>query len=285
MSTTNNTIVKELESIAYDLRKVIIDMIYAAGSGHPGGSLSLCEILSVLYYHELHVDPAHPKDPGRDRLIFSKGHGAPALYAVLARKGFFPDHHLKTLRKFGSILQGHPDSRKTPGVEISSGSLGMGISFGIGTALVARHDSLPYRTYVIVGCGELDEGQNWEAFLTASKYKLDNLAVIVDYNKVQLDGTNDEILPLSDLAAKLQAFNFHVLQCDGHTVASLLGAFAEAKTVEGKPTAIIANTVKGKGVSFMEHNPEWHGKPINDEEYKQAMQELDALSPVKGGAA
>ncbi len=266
--------IQQLKRIANQLRIIIIDMIYKAGSGHPGGSLSICEIISVLYYAELKVDPKNPYDPDRDRFILSKGHGAPALYAVLAKKGFFPEQELSTLRKFGSRLQGHPDMNKVPGVEISSGSLGMGISFGIGTQLAARLDNRLYRTYVLTGCGELDEGQNWEAFLTGSKYRLNHLTVIVDYNKIQLDGTNDEILPLGDLAQKVASFNWNVIQCDGHDVEQILDAINKAKNYNNRPSAIIANTVKGKGVSFMENKAQWHGKPPTDAEYEQAMAEL-----------
>jgi transketolase len=266
--------VRKLESIAHQLRKTIIEMIYEAGSGHPGGSLSICEILAVLYCSELNVDPANPKDPKRDRFILSKGHGCPALYAVLARKGFFPEAELKTLRKIGSILQGHPDSKKAPGIEISSGSLGMGISFGIGCALAGKADGLSYRTYVLAGCGELDEGQNWEAFLTGAKYGLDNLCVIVDYNRVQLDGSNEEILPLADLAQKLKAFNWNVIECNGHSVPELLEAFEKARKAKGKPSVIVGYTVKGKGVSFMENAHQWHGKPLDEEAYVKAMAEL-----------
>lgn len=266
--------VKELESIAQKLRVAIVDMIHEAGSGHAGGSLSLCEILSVLYYTELNVDPDNPRDPKRDRFILSKGHAAPVLYAILARKGFFPEEYLWTLRKIGSKLQGHPDMNKTPGVDISSGSLGMGISFGIGTALAARLDGLSFRTYVVTGCGELDEGQNWEALMCAAKYRLDNLVVIVDYNKVQLDGTNEEIMPLGALERKLAAFNWHVIECDGHSVTGLLKALEDARAIKGAPTVIVANTVKGKGVSFMEHRCEWHGKEISDENHRKALDEL-----------
>jgi len=266
--------VKELERIAQELRITIVDMIHKAGSGHVGGSLSMCEILSVLYYAELKVDPKNPRDPHRDRFILSKGHGAPALYTVLARKGFFPEKDLWTLRRIGSKLQGHPDMNKVPGIDISSGSLGMGTSFGIGTALGARLNGLPYRTYVVTGCGELDEGQNWEAFMCAAKYRLDNLVVIVDYNRVQLDGTNEEIMPLAVLERKLAAFNWHVIECDGHSVSALLGALKEARETKGQPTVIVANTVKGKGVSFMEHRHEWHGKEIDDESCEKALQEL-----------
>jgi transketolase len=266
-----------LRQIAHDLRIRIIDMIYKAGSGHPGGSLSICEILTVIYFSELRINAENTKDPDRDRFILSKGHGAPALYAVLAKKGFFPEEELDTLRKIHSRLQGHPDMNKVPGVEISSGSLGMGISFGIGTALGARLNNKSFRTYVLTGCGELDEGQNWEAFLTGAKYKLDNLTVIIDYNRVQLDGTNEEILPLSDLRQKLLSFNWHVIECDGHNITEIIKSLKKAKETKGQPSVIIAYTVKGKGVSFMENRHEWHGKPVNEEEYEQAIQELKGV--------
>ncbi len=266
--------VKELEAIARELRVTIVDMLHKAGSGHAGGSLSLCEILSVLYYSELNVDPRNPRDPNRDRLILSKGHGAPALYAILARKGFFPVECLDTLRKIGSKLQGHPDMNKTPGVDISSGSLGMGLSFGIGTALGARLNNLSYKTYVITGCGELDEGQNWEALMCAAKYGLSNLIAIVDYNQVQLDGTNEEIMPLADLKRKLASFNWRVRTCDGHSVPELLAVLGKARKAKERPTVIVAYTVKGKGISFMEHKSEWHGKEISDENLQKALAEL-----------
>ena len=265
----------QLECMARQLRVAIIDMIHKAGSGHPGGSLSICEILSTLYFSELRVNPENPKDPARDRFVLSKGHAAPALYGILARRGFFPEAELDTLRKTGSRLQGHPDSKHLPGVDVSSGSLGMGISFGIGCALAARLSGADYRSYVLTGCGELDEGQNWEGLMTGAKYQLDNLLVIVDYNKVQLDGTNDEIMPLGDLVAKLRVFNWNVLECDGHNVAELLGAYEEARNTKGVPTIIVAHTVKGKGVSFMEHKCQWHGMPINDEQCACAMAELE----------
>jgi transketolase len=265
---------EQLEETARNLRKTILEMIHRAGSGHPGGSLSICEILSVLYYRVLRIDSRNPHDPDRDRFILSKGHAAPALYAVLAKKGFFPESELNTLRQFGSRLQGHPDMRKVPGVEISSGSLGMGISFGVGTALAARLNKRSYRTYVMTGCGELDEGQNWEALLTGSKYKLDNLTVIVDYNKVQLDGSNDEILPLCDLRKKLEAFCWKVIECDGHDVKALIEALEEAGRTQNRPTVLIAHTVKGKGVSFMENRHEWHGKAPDRDALHKAMSEL-----------
>lgn len=263
-----------LSDKANQLRISIIEMLHKSGSGHPGGSLSICDILSVLYYHEMNIDSQDPNDPDRDRMILSKGHACPALYAVLADKAFFPKDHLATLRQFGSILQGHPDMKKVPGVEISSGSLGMGISFGIGTAIGAKLNKKSYRTYVLTGCGELDEGQNWEAFMCAPKFKCDNLLVIVDFNKVQLDGTNQEIMPLGDLASKIRSFGWNVIECNGHSVEQLLESFATARTVKGVPTAIIADTIKGKGVSFMEGKSSWHGKTIDDESYKKSMMEL-----------
>ncbi len=270
---------QDLERIAWELRRNVVEMIYRAGSGHAGGSLSICEILAVLYFSELRVDPRNPKDPDRDRFILSKGHAAPALYAVLAKKGFFRESELWTLRKIGSRLQGHPDMRKCPGVEMTSGSLGMGISYGIGIALAARLDGRSYRVYVLTGDGELDEGQNWEAFLVGAKFGLDNLTVLVDYNRIQLDGSVEEILPLQPLHAKIAAFGWHVVECDGHDVRDIRRALDEARNQRGKPTAIIAHTVKGKGVSFMEGTHEWHGKPISDEEYRAALADLAGGAP------
>lgn len=266
--------VTELEEKARDLRIRMLGMLHKAGSGHPGGSLSAMDILTALYYHEMNVDPQNPKDPDRDRLILSKGHACPAVYTILADKGYFPLETLDTLRQFGSILQGHPDSKKVPGIEISSGSLGMGISFGVGTALGARMDGRSYRTYVLTGCGEHDEGQNWEAYMSGFKYGLDNLAVIIDYNKVQLDGTNQQIMPLGSLTDKIKAFGWNVVECDGHNFTSLLDALEQARNCKGVPTAIVAHTVKGKGVSFMEGKAGWHGKQVDDESYRLAMEEL-----------
>ena len=266
--------ISELESKAKLMRIEIIRMIHSAGSGHAGGSLSVCELLSVLYFMELNIDPQHPKKPERDRLILSKGHAAPALYAALALKGFFPVEELGTLRKIGSRLQGHPDMNKLPGIDISSGSLGMGISFGIGTSIAAKMNMLNYRTYVITGDGELDEGQNWEAFMAAPKFMLDNLMVIVDYNKIQLDGSIDDIMPLHDLKQKLKAFNWNVLECDGHNVKDIIQSLCKAKEIKNVPTVLIAHTVKGKGVSFMEHKYEWHGAAIDKKAYEIAMKEL-----------
>ena len=270
----NEITITELKEIALGLRRDIINMCHTAGSGHPGGSLSLCEILTVLYYRVLHVDSANPTNPDRDRMILSKGHGAPALYAVLAGKGYFPREELSTLRQTGSKLQGHPVMHKLPGIEITAGSLGMGISVGLGTVLAARHSGRTYRSYVIVGDGELNEGQNWEALLTASKYKADEMCIIVDYNKIQLDGHSDDILPLGSLRAKFESFDCHVLECDGHNIDELSKAFHTAQDQKGQPTVILAHTIKGKGVSFMENDPGWHGKPVSDVDHKRAMAEL-----------
>lgn len=262
-----------LQREAQELRIKVIYMIHKAGSGHSGGSLSSMEILTVLYEEILNVRPSEPKWPERDRFILSKGHAAPALYAVLAKKGFFGEESLYTLRQLGSCLQGHPCMFKLPGVEMSTGSLGMGISVGVGMALAAKLQGKSYKTFVLCGDGELQEGQNWEAMMSISKWKLDNLVVIIDRNHVQLDGTTEQILPIGDLKAKIEAFGLKALACNGHDVKSLLDAFNAAKDAKG-PVAIIAETVKGKGVSFMEGQSAWHGKPIGAEEYAQAMKEL-----------
>ena len=246
---------------AQELRLMIIDMIHRAGSGHSGGSLSIAEILTVLY--------------DRDRFVLSKGHGAPALYAILARKGIINKEELDTLRQLGSCLQGHPCMFKLPGVEMSTGSLGMGISVGVGMALAAKLQEKNYRVFVLCGDGELQEGQNWEAFMSIAKWKLDDLVVIIDRNSVQLDGTVDEIMPLGDLKSKLEAFGLAVISCNGHDTAELQHVFARAEKLKG-PVAIIANTVKGKGVSFMEGKSIWHGKTIGKEEYEQAIKEIKA---------
>ncbi|NOX67401.1 MAG: transketolase [Chlorobi bacterium] len=270
-----NNLIKELEEKAHDMRKKIITSCYYAGSGHPGSSLSTCEILSVLYHHVLNIDPKNPSDPDRDRFVLSKGHAAPALYSVLAQKGYFDEEELLTLRKTSSRLQGHPVMNKLPGIEITSGSLGMGISFGVGTILAARLQNKNYRTYVLTGDGELDEGQNWEGMLAAVKFKVDKMTVIVDYNKLQLDGRSDDILPIGNLGDKFRAFDFNVIQCDGHDILALIEAIEQAKQYKDNPSVIIADTIKGKGVSFMENRVEWHGKTINDEDFERAMAELN----------
>jgi transketolase len=256
------------------LRHQILDMIHEAGSGHCGGSLSSVEILWTLYSRILRVRPEDPQWEDRDRFILSKGHAAPALYAVLAERGFFDPAALSTLRRAGSMLQGHPDMRKTPGVEMSTGSLGMGISVGVGMALGARLAGKRFRVYVLVGDGELQEGQNWEALTAASKYRLDNLTVIVDRNGVQLDGPIDQIMPLLDLEAKLREFGCDVFTCDGHDCRALVEAFDSASISAGRPKAIVARTVKGKGVSFMEGQAAWHGKPLLADDYRRAKGEL-----------
>jgi transketolase len=256
------------------LRNTIIDMIHSAHSGHSGGSLSSVEILWTLYNAVMNVRPNQPDWPDRDRFVLSKGHAAPALYTVLAEKGFFDVEALKSLRRAGAILQGHPDMRKVPGVDMSTGSLGMGISAGVGMALAARLSKKDYRVYVLVGDGELQEGQNWEAMMAAHKFRLGNLVVIVDRNGVQLDGPTEEIMPMLDIGAKMREFGWQVGNCDGHDPRSVYEALLGARDAEGGPRAIIADTVKGKGVSFMEGQSAWHGAPITDEHYKVAKSDL-----------
>lgn len=264
----------ELSQLARRMRRTAIEMITAAKSGHPGGSLSVAEIVVTLYFDVLRHDPANPAWPDRDRFILSKGHCCPMLYAVMAECGYTPKDELNTLRKLGSIYQGHPDVRFIPALEASTGSLGQGLSIGVGMALSARLDKSPARTYVVLGDGEIQEGQIWEAAMFASFQKLDNIVAIVDYNKIQLDGFIDEILTLEPLADKWRSFGWHVINADGHDIPALQAAFAEAAATHGKPTVILANTIKGKGVSFMENNPKFHGAAPNPEEFKQAMAEL-----------
>ena len=268
---------QELQKIATRVRLDIIDEVHAAKSGHPGGSLSIADILTYLYFSEMKVDPKDPKAPARDRFVLSKGHTAPALYAVLAEKGFFPREDLLTLRKIDSYLQGHPDMKGTPGVDMSTGSLGLGISAACGMALAAKIDGLDYRTYTIVGDGESEEGQVWEALMFAAHYKLDNLCVVIDWNGLQIDGPVAEVMNPTPHDEKLRAFGFHVIVADGHDLDAIEAAFGEAKNVKGKPTAIVFKTVKGKGVSFMENQVGWHGAAPNDEQYAQAVNELKAM--------
>ena len=265
-----------LREAARKIRVGIIEGTHAARSGHPGGSLSIADILAYLYFEEMHVDPQNPRMEERDRFVLSKGHCAPALYATLANRGFFPTEELTTLRKLGSRLQGHPDMTLTPGVDMSTGSLGLGISAAAGMALAAKIDGKDYRVYTVVGDGESEEGQVWEAAMLASHYKLDNLCVIVDWNGLQIDGSVEEVMNPTPHDKKLEAFGFHVISIDGHDFDAIKAAFDEAKTVKGKPTAIIAKTVKGKGVSFMENKVNWHGSAPNDEQYAQALAELNA---------
>ena len=269
----------ELERAAVDVRRGVIIGTHAAKSGHPGGSLGIADILTYLYFEEMDVDPADPKKADRDRLILSKGHCAPALYAVLAERGYFPKEELATLRHIGSRLQGHPNMNDTPGVDMSTGSLGQGISAAVGMALAAKHWGDAYRTFAVLGDGELEEGQVWEAAMFAGNRHLDNLVVVVDHNGLQIDGPIGEVNSAEPIADKFRAFKFHVIGlADGNDMAQVRAAFEAARAVTGKPVCIVAETVKGKGVSFMEGQVGWHGKAPNDEQYEQAMAELDAVA-------
>jgi transketolase len=250
-------------------------MLGEAGSGHPGGSLSMAEIVTALYFHVLRHDPQRPDWPDRDRFILSKGHGVPVQYACLAEAGYFPVEELRTLRKINSRLQGHPVKNTAPGIEASTGALGQGLSIALGHALAGKLDGKDYRVYVMIGDGESDEGQIWEAALFGAHHQIDNLVAILDYNKLQLDGRIEDILELAPLADKWRAFNWHVLEIDGHDLPAILDAFAEAERTKGKPTMIIAHTVKGKGVSFMENDVEWHGVAPNAEQVERALAELE----------
>lgn len=265
-----------LKNTAAKIRLGALEGVHAAASGHPGGSLSIADILAYLYFEEMKVDPKNPKWDERDRFVLSKGHTAPALYAALALKGFFDESELAKLRQVDSFLQGHPDMKGTPGVDMSTGSLGLGISTACGMALAAKLDGKSHRVYTIVGDGESQEGQVWEAAMFAAHYKLDNLCVIVDWNGLQIDGPVAEVMNPTPHDKKLEAFGFHVISVDGHDFDQLEAAFNEAKTVKGKPTAIIATTVKGKGVSFMENQVGWHGSAPNDEQYEKAVAEIKA---------
>ena len=265
----------ELMKTANEIRKGIVTALHSAKAGHPGGSLSATEIFTYLYFEEMNVDPKDPKKADRDRFVLSKGHTAPGLYSTLAQKGFFPKEDLVTLRHTGSYLQGHPDMKHIPGVDMSSGSLGQGISAAVGMAIAGKLDNADYRVYTLLGDGEIQEGQVWEASMLAAHRKLDNLVVIVDNNNLQIDGEITEVNSPYPIDKKFEAFNFHVINIDGNDFDQIDAAFKEAKTVKGQPTAIIAKTVKGKGVSFMENQVGWHGKVPNDEEYKIAMEELE----------
>ena len=265
----------ELMKTANEIRKGIVTALHSAKAGHPGGSLSAPEIFTYLYFEEMNVDPKDPKKADRDRFVLSKGHTAPGLYSTLAQKGFFPKEDLVTLRHTGSYLQGHPDMKHIPGVDMSSGSLGQGISAAVGMAIAGKLDNADYRVYTLLGDGEIQEGQVWEASMLAAHRKLDNLVVIVDNNNLQIDGAITEVNSPYPIDKKFEAFNFHVINIDGNDFDQIDAAFKEAKTVKGQPTAIIAKTVKGKGVSFMENQVGWHGKAPNDEEYKIAMEELE----------
>jgi transketolase len=263
-----------LQETARRVRRHIVQMIGKAGSGHPGGSLSAVEVLVGLYFRVMRHRPQEPRWPDRDRFILSKGHAAPALYAVLAEAGYFPVEELGTLRQLGSRLQGHADMTKTPGVEMSAGSVGMGLSFGIGTALAARLDGKAHRTYVMLGDGECDEGQIWEAAMAAAHFKVDNLTAIVDRNEIQLTGWSRDVMDLEPLPEKWRAFGWHTIEIDGHDLSAVLAALEESRGVRGRPSVIIAHTVKGKGVSFMENNPQFHGKAPSPEQVEQALEEI-----------
>ena len=263
-----------LKETARRVRVGIIEGVYHAACGHPGGSLSIADILTYLYFEEMNVRPNEPKWQGRDRFVLSKGHTAPALYAVLSERGFFPKEDLKTLRHIDSYLQGHPDMKGTPGVDMSTGSLGLGISSACGMALSAKISGDDYRVYTVLGDGESEEGQVWEAAMFAAHYKLDNLCVILDWNGLQIDGPITEVMNPTPHDKKFEAFGFHVISIDGHDFAAIEAAFEQAKTVKGKPTAIIAKTVKGKGVSYMENAVEWHGAAPKEEQYLQALKDL-----------
>ena len=265
----------ELQKTANEVRKGIITAVYNAKSGHPGGSLSAADIYTYLYFEEMNIDPENPKKADRDRLVVSKGHTSPDYYSALAHRGFFPVEDLKTFRHVGSYLQGHPDMKHIPGVDMSSGSLGQGISAAVGMAISAKLSGDDYRVYTLVGDGEIQEGQVWEASMLAGHRKLDNLVVIVDNNNLQIDGTIEEVNSPYPIDKKFEAFNFHVINVDGHDFDSLRAAFKEAKETKGMPTAIIAKTVKGKGVSYMENQVSWHGSAPNEEQYKVAMEELE----------
>lgn len=268
------TDINELKNMAKEVRKGIIEAVYSNKSGHPGGSLSIADVLTVLYFNQMNIDEKNTKWEERDRLVLSKGHCAPALYSVLANRGFFDVEKLKTFRNIESNLQGHPDMNKVDGVDMTSGSLGQGLSSANGMAIAGKMDNKNYRVYCILGDGEIEEGQIWEAAMTANKYKLDNLCVIVDNNNLQIDGTIEEVMSSYPIDEKFKSFGFQVINIDGHNIQEIIDAFDVAKNVKGKPTCIIAKTIKGKGVSFMENKAEWHGKAPSEEEYKIAIEEL-----------
>ncbi len=273
-----NRKIEELKEISKNVRKGIVEAVYSGKSGHPGGSLSIADIMTVLYFDELNVNPDNTKYENRDRLVLSKGHCAPALYSCLANRGFFDVQELKTLRDIESRLQGHPDMKKIPGVDMTTGSLGQGLSAANGMAIAGKIDNKNYRVYCILGDGEIEEGQIWEAAMASSKYKLDNLCVIVDNNNLQIDGTIEEVMSSYPIDQKFKSFGFEIINIDGHDIDEILKAFEVAKNVKGKPTCIIAKTVKGKGISFMENQVGWHGKAPNEEQYIKAMEELDNSS-------
>ena len=270
----NSSEKKQLKIAACKVRMGAIEGVFHAKSGHPGGSLSASDLYTYLYFKEMNIDPANPKDPNRDRFVLSKGHCAPGLYAALALRGYFSMDEMKTLRHIGAMLQGHPDMKGTPGIDMSSGSLGQGISAACGMAKAAKLTGADYRVYAVLGDGEIQEGQVWEAAMFASHYNLDNLCILVDNNGLQIDGSIEDVMSPYPIDEKFKAFGFHVINIDGHDFDQIESAYNEARTVKGKPTAIIAKTVKGKGVSFMENKASWHGTAPNDEQYEVAMNEL-----------
>lgn len=266
--------VQELEKKARRIREDIVEEVYSAKSGHPGGSLSVADILTVLYFREMNINPENPNWEDRDRFVLSKGHCSPALYSCLANRGFFSVEDLKSFRNINSYLQGHPDKNKVPGVDMTTGSLGQGLSAANGIAIAGKMDQKTYRVYCVLGDGEIEEGQIWEAAMAANKYKLDNLCVIVDNNNLQIDGTIEEVMSSYPIDEKFRSFGFQVINIDGHNIEEIIKAFEVAREVKGKPTCIIAKTVKGKGVDFMENQAGWHGKAPDEEQYKQAMKSL-----------
>ncbi len=274
MNTTRKT---ELAIIANKVRKNALTAVYSAASGHPGGSLSIADLLTLLYFEAMNIDPKNPKNPDRDRFVLSKGHTAPALYSVLAERGFFPTEDIKTFRRIDSYLQGHPDMNKVPGVDMSTGSLGQGVSAAGGMALAAKLDNKDYRVYTVLGDGELEEGQVWEQAMFAAHYKLDNLTAFIDFNGLQIDGDVTEVMNPTPIDKKFEAFGWNVVVCDAHSFDELEAAVENAKAAKGKPTAVIMKSIKGKNVSFMENNAAWHGSAPNEEQYNQAIAELDEI--------
>ena len=265
----------ELKIKAAKARKLIIEAVHSAASGHPGGSLSCVDTLCTLYFDEMNIDPADPKKADRDRFVLSKGHCSPALYSVLALRGFFPEENIKLFRSIEGHMSGHPDMVNVPGVDMSTGSLGQGVSAAVGMALAGKTKGESYRVYAMLGDGEIEEGQVWEAAMAAAKWKLDNLCIFVDVNGLQIDGKTADVMPSEPLDKKFEAFNFHVIKTPGHDFSAIKAALAEARATKGQPTCVLLSTLKGKGVSYMEGNAGWHGKAPNDEEYKIAMDELD----------
>ena len=272
--------VNELRKMAVNIRKGIIEEVYSGQSGHPGGSLSIADILTVLYFNQLNIDEKNPKWEDRDRFVLSKGHCSPALYSCLANRGFFPLEDLKTFRNIKSYLQGHPDMKNIPGVDMTTGSLGQGLSAAVGMAIAGKMDNKNYRVYCVLGDGEIEEGQIWEAAMSANKYKLDNLCIIVDNNNLQIDGTIKEVMSPYPIDEKFRSFGFEIIKIDGHNIQEIIDAFDVAKNVKEKPVCIIAKTIKGKGISYMENQIGWHGKAPNEEQYKIALEELNGENKI-----